>query len=121
MKKTIELQPLERHVFIEPERDLKHRFYVLLFCSLVCQSCIWYVLLTDNSLSKEAYWSLFAASLIALACLFGLGYCYYGVRKARLHYERFLQEQKEEMNSLVEELQAKISKLQSEKKETPPI
>ena len=93
------------------EGKLKTQFYVLLVCSVICQFCIWDVLLTDCNLSNKAYFFLLGVSVLSLLCLIGLGQCYFSIRRNRLSYEKMRREQQEEMNALIDEVQSARNKM----------
>ena len=87
------------------ERNLKNHFYVSLIASVICQSGLWYVLLSGMRWCVSFY-ILVAISMVALFCLIGLGYCYYCAHRSRLEFEKMRREQREEMNALIDELEA---------------
>lgn len=96
---------------LRSEMKLRNQFYVLLVCFAICQFGIWYVLLTDDNLSRDVRLFFVTSSLLALACFVGLGYCYFSVRKERLNYKKMLQEQQAETNALIDEIQSVRSKM----------
>lgn len=96
---------------LRSEMKLRNQFYVLLVCSVICQFCVWFVLLTDYSLSRDARLFFVASSLLALVCLVGVGYCYFSARKERLNYNKMLQEQQAEANALIDEIQSVRNKM----------
>ena len=86
------------------EFKLRNQFFVCLIASIICQSGLWYVLLSEVAWGVSAY-ILAGISVLALLCLIGLGYCYYSARRNRLDFERMRREQQAEMNALVDEIQ----------------
>ena len=87
------------------ERNLRNHFYVSLIASVICQSGLWYVLLSGIRWCVSFY-ILAAISIVAVFCLIGLGKCYYGARRSRLELEKMRREEREEMNALIDELEA---------------
>ena len=110
MKKTAYYtdQDVEK-IMTRSERVLKHLFYVFLLCSLVCLCGILNVLQNDASLSESTQRFLIVLGSVALICLCGLGYCYFSVRYEHLRYKKMLREQQEEMNALIDEIEAERS------------
>ncbi len=85
---------------LKTERELKHRLYVMLFCSVVCLPCLWYVMATDETLSENTLWFCRILSIVAILCDFGEAFCYYSAKKNRLHYEKFEKEMREQQEAL---------------------
>ena len=85
---------------LQTERELKHRLYVMLFCSLVCLPCIWYVMATDETLSENTLWFFRVLSIIVILCDFGEAFYYYEAKKNHRHYENFKKEQEEQKRAL---------------------
>ena len=110
MKKTSYYTDQDIEKFMtRSEKRLKHTFYVLSVCSLVCLCGILNVLQNDASLSESTQLFLIILSSVALICLCGLGYCYFSVRNEHLRYKKMLREQQEEMNALIDEIEAERS------------
>lgn len=87
------------------ELKLKNQFYVCLIASIICQSALWYVLLTEFA-RGISFAILAGISLVALFCLIGMGYCYYSARRSRRDYQEMRRAEREEMNALIDELEA---------------
>ena len=110
MKKTSYYTDQDVEKFMtRSEKRLKHMFCVLSVCSLVCLCGILNVLQTDDSLSESTQRFLIVLGSVALICVCGLGYCYISVRNEHLRYKKMLREQQEEMNALIDEIQAERS------------
>ena len=92
------------------ERNLKIQFYVCAVVSVIAQSGIWYILLTDENLNNTAYAILLSVSVVALLCLCGLGYCHFSVCRERKNYIKFRQHQQAEMNVLLDEFESARNK-----------
>lgn len=93
------------------ERQHKIRFYVWFVCSIIVQSGIFYILLTDNKLTAVSQLFLVVISLISFICLIGLWFCWDSAQKSRKNYERLKQDQQKEKQSLLDE----IKEIQQEK------
>ena len=85
---------------LKTERKLKHQLYVMLFCSVVCLLCLWYVMATDETLSKNTLFFCRILSIVVILCDFGEAFCYYSVKKNRRHYEKFKKKMKEQREAL---------------------
>ncbi len=96
-------QDIERFMF-RSEIRLKNLFYVLLVCSIICQCCIWFVLLTET-LDLFSFYFLLISSVFVVLCMVGLWYCYYSSKQERINYEKMRKEQQREVNSLIDELE----------------
>lgn len=86
------------------ERNLKIHFLVCLVVFVICQSELWYVLLTEHSWGVSS-WIMFAIGVSIMLCLFGLGYCWLSARRSRLEYQQMRREQQAEMNALIDEIE----------------
>lgn len=84
------------------ERKLRNLFSVCLVCSIMCFTFFGWAVLTGDDISPVV---LIVASLVDVLCLLGLWYCYRSSRKERLRFKRMLQQEREEINSLVDELE----------------
>lgn len=102
-------QDFERYMAHSGKKQ-KIQFYVWLGASLVVQPAIYGILFADNQMNFISRCFLVMISLLALVCLAGLWYSYRSTEKSIQSYRKMRQEQRDEVNALLDEVEIKRRK-----------